>query len=279
MLVLGLGLFFLVALAGGLISRAFLPKPYRQPMYSAGKDWGFYRQELNKLHQDRKLNRLSQSAFDYHESRLNQQMLALSNAPAPDSSWSDVGFKGRGFILVFILISAVLFYTHWGQGWGIHRLYMSEMDHRKISEQIDALGGMNGLIERLRHLTEVQPENADAWYYLGRLYLNERKYQSAYKSLSHAVKLSSDKLEYILAFVASSVNSGHKLDSHWVAFLKSHEHESTENQLLVWRWLAMDATLKGNKALASQYWRRIIAKAPQTSPDAASARVALKQLF
>lgn len=279
MLILGAGLFFLLFLAGGLVSRVFLLKPQSQSMYSGGKDWVFYQQELKKLQQDRKLNRLSQAAFDFHESRLNQQMLALSDKEMPSGTWRDVGIKGRGFILVFIFIFAILFYTHWGQGWGLHRLYISEMEHRKISEQLDALGGINGLLESLRRSTQAHPEDARGWFYLGRLYLDQKQYQSAYQSLSHAIKISSDRLEYVLTFVAASVESGHQLSNHWVAFLNKYAQKPTENQLMVWQWLAMDATLKGDKHQASEYWRQIIAAAPPTSSDAKRARMALKQLF
>ena len=145
-------------------------------------------------------------------------------------------------------------YFAWGNPAGLS-LYR-EMQTNPQPENLEAM------IDRMQRITEVQPENGEAWYMLGRAYLSAQQPEQAVEAFGQSLERLGERPE-VLAQLAQAryFAAGNKLDSAAVAALdKALELEPDEPTAL--GLLGIAAFESGDYPAAIEYWQRLLAGMP-----------------
>jgi len=61
--------------------------------------------------------------------------------------------------------------------------------HYQLQQEVNQLGGIGGIIQRIKKKLAANPEDVAGWFILGKLYLANQDYDEAKKSLDKAYKL------------------------------------------------------------------------------------------
>lgn len=157
-------------------------------------------------------------------------------------------------------VVVVALYFAWGNPAGL-ALYR-EM---QTSPQPESLPAM---IDRMERITEVQPQNGEAWYMLGRAYLSAQQPELAVNAFGESLERLGERPE-VLAQLAQAryFAGGNQLDSAAVAALdKALELEPKEPTAL--GLLGIAAFESGDYPGAIEYWERLLAGMPPQSSGA-----------
>lgn len=145
-------------------------------------------------------------------------------------------------------------YFAWGNPAGLS-LYR-EMQSGQQPENLEAM------IDRMQRITEVQPENGEAWYMLGRAYLSAQQPDQAVNAFGQSLERLGERPE-VLAQLAQAryFAAGNELDSAAVAALdKALELEPNEPTAL--GLLGIAAFESGDYPAAIEYWQRLLVGMP-----------------
>ena len=148
----------------------------------------------------------------------------------------------------------------WGNPAGVALL-------REIKHE-PAPANLEGYIDRMERITEVQPENGEVWYMLGRAYLADQRPDKSVEAFANSLQRIGERAE-VLAQLAQArffANNNH-LDSESVAALdralELNPYEPTALGLL-----GIAAFESGEYAGAISYWERLMAGMPPDSEGA-----------
>ena len=123
-------------------------------------------------------------------------------------------------------------------------------------------------ISRMERMVQVQPENGEAWYMLGRGYINAQEFDLAVLALGNSLERLGERPE-VLAQLAQAryFAAGNELDAPSVAALdKALELDPQEPTAL--GLLGIAAFESGDYQGAIDFWQRLLAGMPADSPGA-----------
>ena len=175
--------------------------------------------------------------------------------------------KKRGGPWMLILSAGLLpvvvvaLYMSWGNPEGL-ALYR-ELQENPEPESLEAL------IDRMERITQVQPENGEAWYMLGRGYMSAQQPDKAVQAYGNSLERLGERPE-VLAQLAQArfFAAGNQLDAESVAALnKALELDPNEPTAL--GLLGVAAFEAGEYSGAIRYWERLMA---DMSPDSVGAQ-------
>jgi cytochrome c-type biogenesis protein CcmH len=106
----------------------------------------------------------------------------------------------KSFLLVslIIVVMSLGLYHLTGNKPALNQWITTGKDHYRLLETVNQLGGINGLIARVRHKLEADPHNAQGWFILGKLYLSKEDNKAAYAAFSkaHELQPENDNITY-----------------------------------------------------------------------------------
>ncbi|QJD58714.1 c-type cytochrome biogenesis protein CcmI [Pseudomonas sp. gcc21] len=176
------------------------------------------------------------------------------------------GVKRRGSPVLLIIAAGLLplivtgLYMSWGNPAGL-ALY------RELQESPDP-SSLEQMIDRMERVTEVQPENGEAWFMLGRGYMSAQQPDRAIGAFENSLKRIGERPE-VLAQLAQArfFAAGNQLDTEAAAALdKALELNPDEPTAL--GLLGIAAFEAGEYTGAIQYWERLLAGMPPGGPGA-----------
>ncbi|MEH6389847.1 c-type cytochrome biogenesis protein CcmI [Pseudomonas profundi] len=176
------------------------------------------------------------------------------------------GEKRRGSPVLLIVAAGLLplivtgLYMSWGNPAGL-ALY------RELQESPDP-SSLEQMIDRMERVTEVQPENGEAWFMLGRGYMSAQQPDRAIGAFEKSLKRIGERPE-VLAQLAQArfFAAGNQLDTEAAAALdKALELNPDEPTAL--GLLGIAAFEAGEYTGAIEYWERLLAGMPAGGPGA-----------
>lgn len=176
------------------------------------------------------------------------------------------GQKKRGGPWVLIVSAGILpvvvvgLYLSWGNPAGL-ALYRELQDSPEPSS-------LDDMINRMQRITEVQPQNGEAWYMLGRAYISAQQPEEAVQAFGNSLERLGERPE-VLAQLAQArfFAAGNELDTEAVAALdKALELDPDEPTAL--GLLGIAAFEAEDYSGAVGYWRRLLASIPPNSAGA-----------
>lgn len=154
----------------------------------------------------------------------------------------------------------IALYMSWGNPAGLALL--REMEHNPMPDNLA------GYIDRMERITEVQPENGEVWYMLGRAYLADQRPAESVEAFGNSLQRIGERAE-VLAQLAQArfFANANKLDTEAVAALdRALELNPFEPTAL--GLLGIAAFESGEYAGAIAYWERLLAGMPPGSDGA-----------
>lgn len=107
---------------------------------------------------------------------------------------SRLGKSFFALILFFILFSLTLYLKTSHQP-ALKQWLNQGKQHYQLQEQIQQLGGFTGMIQRIKQKLAANPNDAEGWFILGKLYLANGEYSAAEKALKRARSLRPNDLQ------------------------------------------------------------------------------------
>lgn len=185
-----------------------------------------------------------------------------------DTAQADDGARprkrgGPWMIIVAAALSPVLvlfLYFAWGNPDGLQLVREMEASPQPQSLEL--------AIDRMERITQVQPQNGEAWFMLGRAYLTAQQPERAVLALGNSLERLGERPE-VLAQLAQAryFAAGNQLDTAAVAALdKALELDPQEPTAL--GLLGIAAFESGDYPSAIEYWQQLLAGMPEGSTGA-----------
>jgi cytochrome c-type biogenesis protein CcmH/NrfG len=94
-----------------------------------------------------------------------------------------------GLLSVATLVFTLVIYQQFGAKQGMRAWFESGEQHYQLSQEVNQLGGIEGIIARVKQKLELNPNDAAGWFILGKIYLGNHQYAEAVLALGKAMQL------------------------------------------------------------------------------------------
>lgn len=106
----------------------------------------------------------------------------------------------KNFVIVMLLsvFFAMGLYQLSGDKQALNQWLTKGKAHYQLQETVSQLGGINGMIARVKRKLQADPLDAQGWFILGKLYLSEQDVQAAKAALrkAHELRPEDTKINY-----------------------------------------------------------------------------------
>lgn len=168
-----------------------------------------------------------------------------------------------------------LAYWKWGAWFELHEYAVKQQSQKKIQAMLKTVKSPQALIEQLKSKLSHDPESAQGWFLLGRLYASQNQWKSASAAFLKAYQFKPDDEAIVLNYAQSlwQLNQNQLNDS--IRLLLNQVLRKNESQPDALAMLAMDAYMNHDDAQAINLWQRILKIAPPDSEEAQAIRKAI----
>ncbi len=117
--------------------------------------------------------------------------LMIMLTPSIKTSGFIANFKSPAQILylLFFVAATFVFYQYWGASKQLSAWYSHGKSHYQLMTEFQQLGGVNGMIEKIKVRLVKNPGDPQGWYILGRLYMADNNPNAAKRAFEHAMTL------------------------------------------------------------------------------------------
>lgn len=216
---------------------------------------GLYEERIAEL--GSQLEAGEMSAAQHDEALQEAGKLLLEDTAKADEARRP-SHRGAPWVLVVaalvLPVVVISLYMTWGNPAGL--ALVQEMRDSPAPENLA------GYIDRMERITQVQPENGEVWYMLGRAYLADQQPDKSVLAFGQSLRRLGERPE-VLAQLAQArfFAGGNELDSEAVAAL-SRALELDPNEPTALGLLGIAAFEGGDYAGAISYWERLQAGMP-----------------
>jgi len=184
--------------------------------------------------------------------------------------------KRLALMLVPVLVLGVVFaYGAWGSWPAWRAFHVAEAKQKQAEELVHSLGSTAAIIERFQAHLKQAPNDAKAWFLLGRVYVAEADWEHANKAFATAHELDPNHEEFTLHYVQSVWELNHNAFDEPSRELLINILKNNSEQPDALAMLAFDAYTRHQDELAVMYWERLLTLAPQGSEEASKLRQAI----
>ncbi|MDF1683165.1 MAG: hypothetical protein P1U36_00765 [Legionellaceae bacterium] len=187
-------------------------------------------------------------------------------------------WQSKRLILMLVpvfAVSVMLAYGAWGGFPEWRAFHVAETKQKQAEALVRSLGSTAAIIERFQSHLKKMPNDAKAWFLLGRVYVAETDWFRANKAFIRAHELEPDQEEYTLHYVQSvwELNDQAFDGASRELLLEIIKDNSEQPDALA--MLAFDAYKRQENALAVMYWERLLKQGPKGSEEAGKLRQAI----
>lgn len=157
--------------------------------------------------------------------------------------------------------------------WGSSNLVAKEIT---IKNQLAAVAAMRAtlktpqqIIAVLKAHVEQNPNIAQGWYLLGRIYMSQQQTNDAIDALAHAYALQPKNPQIVLAYVQALYFGQHSLQGKPTQLLLEMQRLDPKNDMAI-NLLAVAAYERKDYGRAISYWEQLLPNYAPDSPDGAA---------
>lgn len=132
----------------------------------------------------------------YQTTRNELQRRLLEDMPNQSINATTQSYRSlyTAFLLLLIVPTiALLLYAHWGDSNQIQQLVISQENKMQEENLRSQLGSPMQIILRLQQHLQQNPQSAEGWYLLGRLYASQQQFNQANYAFARAYHLENKK--------------------------------------------------------------------------------------
>ncbi|MBD9484312.1 c-type cytochrome biogenesis protein CcmI [Pseudomonas sp. PDM14] len=217
-----------------------------------------YQERLAELQGQRAANVLTDEQLQAGQAEAARELLADTEGVTGER----VSRLGKALPLIAALLVPLVgggLYLHWG-----------------ASQQIAAMGeqprepSMAEMTARLEASVKAEPDSAESWYFLGRIYMAQDRAPDAVKAYEQAVRIAGRAPELLGQWAQALYFANGKQWSESIAALTSEALQADPNEVTSLGLLGIAAFEGERYAEAIDYWQRLVAQMPAEDPSRAS---------
>lgn len=172
------------------------------------------------------------------------------------------------FLIVFLPIAALTGYLMQASHQLVTEKLLADQREGEVKAELAKLGNNENIIKALKQRLQENPDSAEGWYLLGRMYLLTKEYKNAAMAFDKANHLNPNQMEIMLSYAEASFFDHHqtldaKAEQCVNAVLKIEPSNVNAINLL-----AINAYQHKKYQQAIDYWRQLLVKFPSNSEDA-----------
>ncbi|MDH0212322.1 c-type cytochrome biogenesis protein CcmI [Stutzerimonas stutzeri] len=167
---------------------------------------------------------------------------------------------GRSVPLIAALLVPLVgygLYMHWGAS---DKVQMA----RQFSEQPRTVEEMTAHLEQA---VKEQPDSAEAWYFLGRTYMNQERPADAAKAFARVVELAGRQPELLGQWAQAQYFAGDRQWSEQLQALTDEALQADPQELTSLGLLGIAAYEEGRYQDAVRFWEQLVAALPENDPS------------
>ena len=169
-------------------------------------------------------------------------------------------------------------YNYWGS-WSAWNTYEIKQEKLKQAKQFLAtIKSPTELIEKLKTQLIHDPDNANGWYLLARMYANQNSFSDAKKAIKRAYKLNPAELKLALYYVDILMQMNNQQFDRKAQHIVNAILIKNPNQPDALAMQAIDAFNRKNYELAEKNWLLLLKLVPDNSKEARALKKALVQI-
>ncbi|UUC52063.1 c-type cytochrome biogenesis protein CcmI [Pseudomonas citronellolis] len=151
-------------------------------------------------------------------------------------------------------------YLHWGAS---EKLALS----RELAEPPHSMAEMT---ERLEKAVQAQPDSAEGWYFLGRTYITQERFEDAAKAFERAANLSGRQSEVLGQWAQALYFANGKKMAGAAQALADEALKQNPEEVTTLGLMGIAAFEDQRYADAVDYWQRLVAALPADDPSRAA---------
>lgn len=169
--------------------------------------------------------------------------------------------------LIAFPIFAMGLYLLFGNSHQLQQFWFWQRQNAEVQEQVAAIKNPQQLIDQLQAHLQQDPQSAEGWRLLGRLYLDQRQYAHAESALTQAHRLQPKNSETVLALAKANFFNHHGHLTPSMEKQLGDVLESLAGSVDALNLLAVNAYRKKDFRKAVSYWQRALSLVQLNSPD------------
>ncbi len=216
------------------------------------------RQKLKELEADFKAGTLDEQAFQQAREELEQELLEDTRVVEQRASVTAFG-RRSGVVFLAVLLPAASLGLY---GW----LGSPQLSSDRAVAEVEALharmraGGeaptLEEIVQTLEKRVKEKPDDAEAWFMLGRVYSSERRFSEAAKTFEKVAKLTDEHPQALVAWAdALAMTQGGRMRGKPYELVKKALEKAPEDSTALWL-AGKGASETGDYQNAIYYWRQ-----------------------
>lgn len=254
--------FWIAASALLLVALAFLLLPILRGRRAQAEEdrtalnVALYEERLAELTAQHAAGTLSDAQLEAGRSDAARELLEdTENSDSPK-----IAKLGRSVPLIAAVLVPLVgygLYMHWGAS---DKVQMA----RQFSEQPRTVEEMTAHLEQA---VKEQPDSAEAWYFLGRTYMNQERPADAAKAFARVVELAGRQPELLGQWAQAQYFAGDRQWSEQLQALTEEALQADPQELTSLGLLGIAAYEEGRYQDAVRFWEQLVAALPENDPS------------
>ncbi|HSC83700.1 MAG TPA: c-type cytochrome biogenesis protein CcmI [Pseudomonas sp.] len=221
-----------------------------------------YQERLAELSSQRDAAVLTAEQFAAGQAEAARELLADTEGAGSER----VSRLGKALPLIVAMLVPVLalgLYMHWGASQQIAQM-----------QEQPSIGEMRA---RLEQAVKDNPDSAEAWYFLGRIYMGDGRSAEAAKAYEQAVRVAGRAPELLGQWAQALYFAGNKQWTEQLQTLTSEALKADPNEVTSLGLLGIAAFEDERYSDSIDYWQRLLAQMPAEDPSRASIQGGIDQ--
>ncbi len=254
--------FWIAASALLLVALAFLLLPILRGRRAQAEEdrtalnVALYEERLAELTAQHAAGTLSDAQLEAGRSDAARELLEdTENSDSPK-----IAKLGRSVPLIAAVLVPLVgygLYMHWGAS---DKVQMA----RQFSQQPRTVEEMTAHLEQA---VKEQPDSAEAWYFLGRTYMNQERPADAAKAFARVVELAGRQPELLGQWAQAQYFAGDRQWSEQLQALTDEALQADPQELTSLGLLGIAAYEEGRYQDAVRFWEQLVAALPENDPS------------
>lgn len=215
-----------------------------------------YQERVAELDAQHAAGALDAAQLEAGRSEAARELLADTDQVAPQASRR----LGRGLPLLMALLvpaAALGLYLHWGAS-----------DALQLTQQLASPPqSLKEMTERLEATVKAQPDAAEAWYFLGRSYMNQQRPQDAANAFERAVEVAGRHPELLGQWAQALYFAGGQQFTEQVRSLGEEALQADPQEVTTLGLFGIAAFEEQRYADAVRYWERLASMLEASDPS------------
>lgn len=254
--------FWIAASALLLVALAFLLLPILRGRRAQAEEdrtalnVALYEERLAELTAQHAAGTLSDAQLEAGRSDAARELLE----DAENSDSPKIAKLGRSVPLIAAVLVPLVgygLYMHWGAS---DKVQMA----RQFSEQPRTVEEMTAHLEQA---VKEQPDSAEAWYFLGRTYMNQERPADAAKAFARVVELAGRQPELLGQWAQAQYFAGDRQWSEQLQAVTDEALQADPQELTSLGLLGIAAYEEGRYQDAVRFWEQLVAALPENDPS------------